>query len=75
MSVNDLYLNNKFDGYYIDTTNTPQFNELKTRIEAIEHRLAILIPNEQLQERYPALKEAYDHYKLIEGLISGNEQT
>jgi len=39
-------------------------------MEAIEKRLAILIPNEELQARFPALQEAYDHYKLIEKLVN-----
>ena len=39
------------------------------RIETIEERLAIIVPNEILHDKYPALKEAYDAYKLIEQLV------
>jgi hypothetical protein len=46
------------------------FKDMVSRIEAIEKRLAILIPNEGLQARFPALQEAYDHYKLIEKLVN-----
>jgi len=49
------------------------FKELKERIEGIEKRLAIVIPNTELQARFPALQEAYNHYKLIEKLV--NDQT
>jgi hypothetical protein len=56
---------------------TPNEAELKTidrRLEEIEKRLHILTkPNQELLDKYPALKEAYDHYKLIEKLI-GEEQ-
>lgn len=46
-----------------------EFNDIKERISAIEDRLAIIRPDEALQEKYPSLKEAYDHYKLIEKLV------
>ena len=49
----------------LDLSNDSDFKELKERIENIERRLAIVIPNTELQERFPALQEAYDHYKLI----------
>jgi hypothetical protein len=43
--------------------------EVKERVSAIEDRLAILRPDKELEAKYPALKEAYDHYKLIEKLV------
>lgn len=46
-----------------------EMTEMKEKIEAIEDRLAILRPDETLHEKYPALKEAYEHYKLIEKLV------
>ena len=46
------------------------FQELQSRISAIEKRLAILQPNETLQAKYPSLQEAYDHYKLIEKIVN-----
>ena len=51
------------------------FKELKNRIECIEQRLAIVIPNEELQARFPALQEAYDAYKLIEKLVNDQSKT
>lgn len=42
---------------------------LLRRIEAIEARLAIIEPNQELQDKYPALQEAYDAYKIIERLV------
>lgn len=55
----------------LNLPDNKDFNELKERIECIEKRLAIVIPNTELQARFPALQEAYDHYKLIEKLVNG----
>jgi len=50
-------------------TYNNQLEEIDKRVSAIEDRLAILRINETLHEKYPALKEAYEHYKLIEKLV------
>ena len=43
---------------------------LSKLMEKIEDRLAILAePNPDKLEKFPALKKAYDHYKLMEKLI------
>lgn len=57
----------------LDLPNNKDFKELRERIEVIEQRLAIVIPNTELQARFPALQEAYDHYKLIEKLVNDNK--
>ena len=46
------------------------FQDVQSRLAAIEQRLAILHPNETLQAKYPSLQEAYDHYKLIEKIVN-----
>ena len=38
-------------------------------LEAIEQRLSILTPDPAKLEKYAALREAYEHYKMLEGLI------
>ena len=44
--------------------------DLSKLMEKIEDRLAILTePNSDKLEKFPALKKAYDHYKLMEKLI------
>jgi hypothetical protein len=48
------------------------FNNLKKRVETIEKVLCILNPASELHDQYPALKEAYEAYKIIENLIKGN---
>ena len=44
-------------------------DELADLVSILKERLLILIPNFEKQEKYQALKKAYDHYKMIEGLI------
>jgi hypothetical protein len=38
-------------------------------LEGIEQRLAILTPDPAKLEKYAALREAYEHYKMLEALI------
>ena len=44
-------------------------------LECIMDRLAILEPDFDKMEKYPALKEAYDNYKTIEALVANNNST
>jgi hypothetical protein len=41
---------------------------LKTFMNKMEERLAILVPNPAKLEQFEALKKAYEHYKLMESL-------
>ena len=41
---------------------------LKTFMNKMEERLAILIPDPAKLEKFEALKKAYEHYKLMESL-------
>jgi len=40
-------------------------------METLEERLAILQPDPEKLEKFEALKQAYEHYKLLEALCSG----
>ena len=40
-------------------------------METLEQRLAILQPDPDKLEKFEALKQAYEHYKLLEALCSG----
>ena len=40
-------------------------------METLEDRLAILQPDPEKLEKFEALKQAYEHYKLLEALCSG----
>ena len=37
-------------------------------LERIEKRLAILVPNPKLLDKYEALQQAWEHYKTLEAL-------
>jgi chaperonin cofactor prefoldin len=54
---------------YLNLSDDKSFKDLMKRVEIIEQRLAILHPNEELQEKFESLKEAYDAYKIIERLV------
>lgn len=54
----------------MDLSTNKEFQDLKKKIEGIEKRLAILVPNIGLQEKFAALQEAYNHYKVIEKLVN-----
>ncbi len=66
--------------YYTGTFNSIDYNirkediiKLQDRLEEIEKRLLILRPNIEKMEKYAALKEAYEAYKIIDGLIGKDE--
>lgn len=42
---------------------------LKTFMDKVEERLAILQPDPKKLEKYEALRKAYEHYKTLEKLI------
>ena len=43
---------------------------IKNILEKINERLAILVPDPKKLAKFAALKEAYEHYKLLEKLCS-----
>lgn len=42
--------------------------DLAETLETIKDRLAILVPDPKLLDKYEALKQAYEHYKTLEAL-------
>jgi hypothetical protein len=64
------------DGDAIIKTKKNKINldEMANVVETLKERLLILTPNFEKMEQYPALKEAYDHYKLIEALCVSNQE-
>lgn len=42
---------------------------------AVDKRLLVLVPNQKLLSKYEALQQAYDHYKTLEALLHGTEDT
>ena len=47
--------------------------DLAKSLEAIEKRLAILVPDPNKLEKFEALQKAYAHYKLLEALCNGDD--
>jgi hypothetical protein len=46
---------------------------LKDTLQAIQDRLAILVPDPKRLEEFAALKQAYEHYKTLEALCCPTE--
>ena len=44
-------------------------------METVSNRLSILTPNPELLEKYDALKEAYEHYKILEKICTDDTTT
>jgi hypothetical protein len=49
-------------------------SKINDRLSKIEERLCILSPSFELHDKYPALKEAYEAYRIIEGLVNENSK-
>jgi hypothetical protein len=67
-SINAAHTHTINAGTRIGVTS-PSAESITRRLDLIEERLAILQPCFELHEKFPALKQAYDEYKLIERLI------
>lgn len=59
---------NKGDAIIKTNKHKINLDEMADVVETLKERLLILTPAFEKHEKYPALKEAYDHYKLIEAL-------
>ena len=44
-------------------------------MQAVEKRLAILQPRPELQDKYSALEEAWNHYKTLEALLYDDQKS
>jgi len=60
-------------GTYIYNLTYREYLELSQRLSKIEEQLAILTPLLESHEKFESLKNAYEHYKLMEKLIGENE--
>ena len=61
------------DNYWSDLGD-PRDDEIKSmssRLEAIENRLSILVPDKEMLEKYEVLQDIYKQYKAAEALLSG----
>ena len=58
----------------IQDPETNETVEVLGAIKAMQERLLILEPNFEQMEEYPALKDAYNQYKMLEKLLIENNQ-
>jgi hypothetical protein len=49
-------------------------DELAEILNIVKQRLLILTPAFEKHEQYPALKQAWEHYKIVEKLILSDEK-
>lgn len=54
----------------VDLKDNLDIQQLQQRLSKIEERLCILIPDVEMQQKYPALQEAYDAYQLILKMVN-----
>jgi folate-dependent phosphoribosylglycinamide formyltransferase PurN len=56
--------------FYVHPATQEDLELLQNRVKELEHRLCVLFPNDELHEKYPALKEAYEAYLIVERLVN-----
>lgn len=49
--------------------NTINLDEMADMMNTLKERLLILTPNFEQHEKYPALKDLYDQYKVMEAML------
>jgi hypothetical protein len=55
------------------TNKSISVDEIIEFMDVMKKRMLVLTPMFELHEKYPALKQAYDDYLLIEKLVSGDQ--
>ena len=76
MSTSILSIMAEGDGDAMIKTKKHDINldEMADTIEILKQRLLVLTPNFKLHEHYPALKEAYEHYKVLEAMLAADDK-
>jgi len=54
--------------------NMINLDEMAEVMETLKQRLLILTPNFELHEKYPALKDLYDQYKVLEAMLKEDDK-
>jgi hypothetical protein len=55
------------------TSESVEVDEIIDFMKTMRKRMLVITPMFELHEKYPALKEAYENYLLIEKLVSGDQ--
>jgi hypothetical protein len=72
-AINSVYTGATLNTGWI-TSDAEAISKLDNRISAIEDQLMILRPDKLLEEKYPALKEAYDAYQIILKMVKNDKK-
>lgn len=65
----DANINVKAEGKLTITDADGNEYDVIEFLKTVSERLLVLHPVFEAHEKYPALKEAYDHYKMMEALL------
>jgi len=66
--------NNSINAISLTDLNKERHEEIIEHLTALEERLLILQNNIEKHEKYSALKDLYDQYKMIEALIGQDDE-
>ena len=79
----DLSVNSQWENSFVvkakefimqDPESGEEIN-ISATLKALQERLLILTPNFEAMEEYPALKDAYEQYKMLEKLLIENNKS
>lgn len=72
----DANIDVKAEGKLTITDNDGNVYDVLEFMKTVSERMLVLQPNFEAHEQYPALKEAYEHYKFLEDLmLTGNKES
>jgi len=71
--TNSVYTASTYNGDFAIQLPSGSTVNVGSALQSIMERLAILEPDFDKMEKYPALREAYNNYKTIEALLAGND--
>lgn len=57
------------DAYIKTNKHKINLDDLADSVEVLKQRLLVLTPNFELHEKYPALKDLYEQYKVMEAML------
>lgn len=72
-SINSVVTSDGTDLGSFDWSGSSNTTSIENRLDKIEKRLSILVPDPEKIEKFEALKKAYEHYKTLESLCELEE--
>jgi hypothetical protein len=74
-TTNAIWTSNIVQQHDITITVQNQTIEVGKTLKMLMDRLCVIEPNFKLIEKYPALREAYEHYKMMEALLANEDNS